>query len=230
MLDRINALRGGGFGLTVEQRDAPGEGWLAADALDARLDGLLAGMHDLAGLDHPPLGAQWLLEHCAWQGASLAVAAAMDGWVPDLSPGNVLLWFRDGGVWGIALREVRRGRRRPARAAHDVLEALLTPVVAAITARRLRAARPLWRAAGDRVGQAVVWAGAAYGDPDARGGSARRCSRRPRRCTCRCRPRSAADGAPLHLRASCCLYHRVPGAEVCAGCPLRRSPRLRAAA
>ena len=229
MLDRISALRGDGFGLTVEQRDAPGDGWLAVDAIAADLDGLLAGIYDLAGLRHPPLGAEWLLEHCAWQGASLAVAAAMDGWVPDLTPGNVLLWFRDGGVWGIALREVRAAGADP-RAAHDALEAFLTPVVAAITARRLRAARPLWRAAGDRVGQAVMWAGAAYGDP----GSARRLGEAmlapPSPMHVPLRTDVAEDGTPYHVRSSCCLYHRVPGAEVCAGCPLRRSPRLRAAA
>lgn len=229
MLDRINALRGGGFGLTVEQRDGPGEGRLAAGALDGELDRLLAGMHDLAGIDHPPLGAQWLLEHCAWQGASLAVAAAMDGWVPDLSPGNVLLWFRDGGVWGIALREVRPAGAGP-RAAHDQLEALLAPVVAAITARRLRAERPLWRAAGDRVGQAVVWAGGAYADPARarRFGEAMLAPPSPMHVPLRAAV--SGDGVPFHVRASCCLYHRVPGAEVCAGCPLRRSPRLRAAA
>ena len=229
MMDRINALRGGGFGLTVERRDGPGEGWLAADALDADLDGLLAGVYDLAGLHHPPLGAEWLLEHCAWQGASLAVAAAMDGWVPDLSPGNVLLWFRDGGIWGIALREVRAAGVGP-RAAHDALEALLTPVVAAITARRLRAERPLWRAAGDRVGQAVVWAGAAYGDVEAarRLGEAMLAPPSPMHVPLL--TEATEDGAPYHVRSSCCLYHRVPGAEVCAGCPLRQSPRLRAAA
>ena len=228
MLDRINALRGGGFGLTVEQRDRPGEGWLAADALDVRLDELVTGVCDLAGLDHPPLGAEWLLEHCAWQGASLTVAALLDGWVPDLSPDNVLLWFRDGGVWGIALREVRVAGSDP-RTGHDALVALLDPLVTALAQRRLRAAKPLWRAAGDRVGQAVVWAGAAYDDP----GRARRAGEAllappspmhvPLRTAC------GEDGTPLHVRASCCLYHRVPGAEVCAGCPLRSSPRLRAA-
>ena len=229
MLDRITALRGNGFGLTVEQRDAPGEGWLAADALAADLDGLLEGIYDLAGVRHAPLGAEWLLEHCAWQGASLVVAAAMDGWVPDLSPENVLLWFRDGGVWGLALREVRAAGADP-RAAHDALEAFLTPVVAAVTARRLRAPRPLWRAAGDRVGQAVVWAGAAYGDPEAarRLGEAMLAPPSPMHVPLR--TDVSADGMPYHVRSSCCLYHRVPGVEVCAGCPLRQSRRLRAAA
>jgi hypothetical protein len=229
MLDRINALRGGGFGLTVEQRDGPGDGWLAADALEGELDVLLVGIAELAGIDHPPLGAEWLLEHCAWQGASLAVAAALDGWVPDLSPANVLLWFRDGGVWGIALREVRSAGAGP-RAAHDQLEALLRPVVAAITARRLRAERPLWRAAGDRVGQAVVWAGDAFGDP----GRARRLGEAmlapPSPMHVPLQTALSGDGVPFHVRSSCCLLHRVPGVEVCAGCPLRRSPRLRAAA
>jgi hypothetical protein len=228
MLDRIAALRGNGIGLTVEQRDGPGEGWIAADVLDAELDRLLPGVYDLAGIEHAGLGAEWLLEHCAWQGASLAVAAALDGWVPDLDPRNVLLWFRDGGVWGIALREVRAAGHGP-RTAHDALEAMLTPVVAAITARRLRAERPLWRAAGDRVGQAVVWAGAAYDDPEA----ARRLGEAMLAPPSRMHVplvTAEADGVPYHVRSSCCLYHRVPGAQVCAGCPLKASPRLRAAA
>src|SRR5690349_2544689 len=127
MLERITALRGNGFGLTVEQRDGPGEGWLPVEALGPELDRLLEGIYDLAGIEHAPLGAEWLLEHCAWQGASLAVAAALDGWVPDLSPGNVLLRFHDGGIWGIALREVRTAGSGP-RAAHDALEAMLAPV------------------------------------------------------------------------------------------------------
>src|SRR5688572_6179028 len=229
MLDRINALRGHGFGLTVEQRDRPGDGWLPAGALGDELDDLLAGIYDLAGIEHPGLGAEWLLEHCAWQGASLAVAAALDGWVPDLSPGNVLLRFRDGGVWGIALREVRVAGAGP-RAAHDALQALLTPVVAAITFRRLRAERPLWRAAGDRVGQAVVWAGAAYEDPEAARRLGEAMLAPPSPMHVRLRTACTGDGVPYHVREGCCLYHRVPGADVCAGCPLRRSPRLRAAA
>jgi hypothetical protein len=229
MLERITALRGNGFGLTVEQRGRPGEGWLAADALGPELDELLAGIYGLAGIEHAGLGAEWLLEHCAWQGASLAVAAALDGWVPDLAPGNVLFRFRDGGVWGIALRDVRVAGAGP-RAAHNALEGLLTPLVAAITSRRLRAERPLWRAAGDRVGQAVVWAGAAYDDPEAarRLGEAMLAPPSPMQVPLR--TACTGDGIPYHVRASCCLYHRVPGAEVCAGCPLRQSPRLRAAA
>ena len=228
MLERINALRGGGFGLTVEQRVGPGEGWLAADALEDRIDELVTDVCGLAGLDHPPLGAEWLLEQCAWQGASLTVAALLDGWVPDLSPANVLLWFRDGGVWGIALREVRVAGADP-RAGHDQLAGLLEPLVTALSARGLRAPRPLWRAAGDRVGQAVVWAGAAYEDPQRarRAGEAILAPPSPMHVPLRI---ASVDGAPLHLRSSCCLNHRVPGAEVCAGCPLRNSPRLRDAA
>jgi hypothetical protein len=180
VLDRITALRSGGFGLTVERRDAPGDGWLAADALGADLDRLVEDMCALAPLEHPPLGAEWLLEHCAWQGASLAVAALMDGWVPDLAPANVLLLFRDGGVWGIALRDVRpAGSYGDPERARALGEAMLAPP------------SPMHV---------------------------------PLRSAC------TPEGMPFHVRASCCLYHRVPGAEVCAGCPLRDSPRLRAAA
>jgi hypothetical protein len=102
--------------------------------------------------------------------------------------------------------------------------------VDAVHRRRLRARKPLWRAAGDRVAQAFLWCGAAHGDPDRARRLAQAMLAPPSAMHVPLRTATAEDGTPLHLRASCCLYHRVPGAEVCAGCPLRRSPRLRAAA
>ena len=171
-LARIADARAGGYGLLVEQRSEPGDGWSAADDLvrdDGPLDGMVAAVARSAGIDHPPLGAEWLLEHHAWQGASLTAAAMMSGWVPDLEPGNVLVKFKDGAIWGIALRggAVRevRGEEALARAGHDALVAHVSPLLDALAARRLRAARALWRGAGDRVGQAFLWCAEAFGDP-----------------------------------------------------------------
>ena len=231
-LARIGALRAGGYGLTAELRPAPGDGWLAAADLvrvDGPLDAMVGAVTRRAGLDHPPLGAAWLLEHFAWQGASLAAAAAMDGWVPDLAPGNVLVRFEDGAVWGIALRggAVRSvaGDAPLARAAHAALVAHLTPLVDELAARRLRAARALWRAAGDRVGQAFLWCAEAFGEPERASRLAARTIAPPSPLHVPLRTAAGDDGTPFHLRASCCLYHRVPGAEICPGCPLHRSPR-----
>jgi FhuF 2Fe-2S C-terminal domain len=229
-VERIAALRAGGFGLTVELRDGPGEGWVAAGELPARLDDLVDGACELAGIDHPPLGAEWVLEHCAWQAASLTVAALMDGWVPDLAPERVLLQARGGSLWGIALAPAGGVAAGSPVAAHDALAGFLGPVVDAVHARRLRAPKALWRAAGDRVAQAFLWCGSAYADPARARALAEAMLAPPSPMHVPLRTGCGEDGSPMHLRSSCCLYHRVPGVEVCAGCPLRQSRRLRAAA
>ncbi|MGH2946676.1 MAG: (2Fe-2S)-binding protein [Solirubrobacteraceae bacterium] len=214
----------------------PDAGWVAADALvsdDGPLDEMVAAVAHAAGIDHPPLGAEWLLEHHAWQGASLTAAAMMSGWVPDLAPGNVLVQFREGAIWGIALRGgmVRKLPDEPAlvRAGHHALVAHLTPLIDALAARRLRTRRALWRAAGDRVAQACLWCAEAFSDADRATRLATRMIAPPSPLHVPLRTASGEDGTPFHVRASCCLYHRVPGAELCPGCPLRRSRRARAA-
>ena len=235
-LARIADARAGGYGLLVEQRSEPGDGWLAADDLvrdDGPLDGMVAAVARGAGIDHPPLGAEWLLEHHAWQGASLTAAAMMSGWVPDLEPGNVLVKFKDGAIWGIALRggavcEVR-GEEALARAGHGALVAHVSPLLDALAARRLRAARALWRGAGDRVGQAFLWCAEAFGDPARAARLATLMIAPPSPLHVPLRTARGDDGTPYHVRASCCLYHRVPGGGLCVGCPLHRSRRARAA-
>jgi len=236
-LAQIAEARAGGHGLAVEQRSVPEAGWVSARALasDAGpLDEMVAAVARGAGIDHPPLGAEWLLEHHAWQGASLTAAAMMTGWVPDLAPENVLLHFRDGAVWGIALRggpvHELRDEAALTRAGHRALSSHLEPLINALAARRLRAPRALWRAAGDRVGQAFLWSGEAFSDADRATRLATRMIAPPSPLHVPLRTARGEDGTPFHVRASCCLYHRVPGAELCPGCPLRRSPRARAAA
>ena len=228
MLDRISALHSNGFGLTVEQHEGPGEGWLAADALDARSRQVAGQRLRHRGLRPPAARRRVAARDCAWQGASLAVAAALDGWVPDLTPGNVLLWFRDGGVWGIALREVRVAGAGP-RAAHDALEALLTPVVAAIAARRLRPSA--------RSGAPPATASARRSCGPAPPTATRRASATARRAILAppsrdARPaadRAAEDGTPATCgRAAASTA--CPRAQVCAAARCRQSPRLRAAA
>ncbi len=100
-----------------------------------------------------------------------------------------------------------------------------TPLVEAIAARRLRAPRALWRAAGDRVGQAFLWCAEAFADGDLAARLATRMIAPPSPLHVPLRSARGEDGTPFHLRASCCLYHRVPGAVLCPGCPLRRRRR-----
>jgi hypothetical protein len=231
-LAHIAQARAGGYGLSVEHRSVPGAGWVSAETLVNDLDEVVAAVARRAGIDYPPLGAEWLLEHHAWQGASLTAAAMMSGWVPDLAPANVLEHFRDGAVWGIALRggTVRKLPDEPAlvRAGHRALVAHLDPLIEALAARRLRARRALWRAAGDRVAQGFLWSAEAFSDADRAIRLATRLLAPPSPLHVPLRTARGDDGTPFHLRASCCLYHRVPGADLCAGCPLRRSRRARA--
>ena len=129
---------------------------------------------------------------------------------------------------GLALRgggaREQAGERALARSAHEALLAHLEPLIDALVARRLRPRRALWRAAGDRVGQAFLWCAEAYHAP----ARARRLAELVLEDSPMHVPlRSAVgqDGAPYHLRASCCLNHRVDAAALCPGCPLRRRGR-----
>ena len=236
-LARIAEARAGGYGLFVARRSEPGDGWYEAGVLardDGPLDGLVADIARAAGTDLPSVGGEWLLELLAWHGAALTAAAMMSGrWVPDLSPANVLVGVEGGSVLGIALRggsaREYAGERALARAAHAALHAHLAPLIDALVARRLRPRRALWRAAGDRVGQAFLWCAEAFGAP----ARARRLAvlviEPPSPLHVPLLTAAGDDGAPLHLRASCCLWHRVPGSSLCPGCPLRRPRRRRTA-
>jgi ferric iron reductase protein FhuF len=154
-------------------------------------------------------------------------------WVPDLAPGNVLLGIRDGSAFGIALRggAVRpiADERALARAGHDALVDHLAPLVDALVARRLRPRRALWRAAGDRVGQAFLWCAEGFRAPARAARLATLLLEPPSPLHVPLRTATGEDGAPYHLRASCCLWHRAPGGGLCPGCPLRR-PRRRSRA
>jgi ferric iron reductase protein FhuF len=152
-------------------------------------------------------------------------------WVPDLAPGNVLVQLREGSAAAIALRggEPRpiEDDRKLAAAAHAAVVRHVEPVIDALVARRLRGRRALWRAAGDRVGQAFLWCAAAFGAP----ARARRLGTLvlapPSPMHVPLRVATGEDGVPYHPRASCCLWHRVPPGNLCPGCPLHNAPRRR---
>jgi FhuF 2Fe-2S C-terminal domain len=229
-LARIAEARAGGYGLYVARRDEPGDGWHAGPELlseDGPLEELVADVARSAGTDLPRVGAEWLLELVAWHGAVLTAAAMMSGrWVPDLTPGNVFVGVKDGSVMGVALRggEPREhaGDEELARAGHAALLELFEPLIDALVARRLRPRRALWRAAGDRIGQAFMWCADAYGDPERARWLAERMIAPPSPLHVPLEIGSGEDGQPVLLRASCCLWHRAPESSLCPGCPLRR--------
>jgi ferric iron reductase protein FhuF len=146
----------------------------------------------------------------------------------------VLVRVDDGAVLGIALRGGRvrehAGERALAAAGHAALFAHVEPVVDALVTRRLRPRRALWRAAGDRVGQAFLWCAEAFGAPARARRLAELVLLEDSPLHVPLRSAVGEDGTTYHLRASCCLNHRVPGAELCPGCPLRRPRRRRVAA
>jgi hypothetical protein len=105
-LARIAAARANGFGLEVGRRDAAGDGWIdARELVRGPLDAIIADSTRGAGTNLAKVGAEWLLELYAWQGASLVAAATVsEARVPDLSPGNVLVAVEAGRPIGIAVR------------------------------------------------------------------------------------------------------------------------------
>jgi len=243
-LARIAAAKGGGYGLMVERRDEPGDGWLdARDVVREPLDGLVADSTRSAGTALAKVGAQWLLELYAWQGASLIAAAMVgDARVPDLAPRNVLVAIEDGRPLGIALRgrtaltgllddpepgavEIVPDEPALARAGHAALAVHVRPLIEALVAKRLRGPRALWRAAGDRVGQGFLWAAQAFDAPERSARLAALMIAPPSPMHVPIRTETGDDGVPYHVRASCCLYHRTDTPGLCPGCPLWQSPR-----
>ena len=124
---------------------------------------------------------------------------------------NVLLWFRDGGVWGIALRggASRARTRGPATTSSPRCSARSWPRSPRTgCGRRGRSgAPPATASARPSCGRARPTR-----TPSARTGWGRRCSPRRRRCTCRCGP-----GAWTARRSTC-----ARAAASITGCPAPR--------
>jgi hypothetical protein len=217
-LERIAAARAGGFGLAVVPGPASGPRWRAAhdiaplDALVARTDRAL----------HPApraVAAAWHVEKHAWHAASLVVAAlVVDGSLPPLGSAQV----RDGEHgWTEAIAVPPggwTGGASPVDAA-EALEAHLAPVVQALASRR--AERALWREAADRVGQATLWCGEAFGrraDAWAAGAALLGAQTRLRAHA----GFALHQGEPFRRRGGCCLSYRCADGVLCPDCPLRR--------
>jgi hypothetical protein len=240
-LARIAAADANGYGLAIGRRDQPGDGWLdARELVREPLDELIRDSTRGAGTPLARVGAEWLLELYAWQGASLVAAAMVsDARVPDLSPANVLVAVDAGRPVGIALRggtliglpedprahELDLVDDEPAlaRAGHDALASHVEPLIDALAVKRLRAPRALWRAAGDRVGQAFLWCTQAFDAPERSARLARLMIAPPSPMHVPLRTAVGDDDVPYHVRSSCCLGHRTDDPVLCPGCPLWRS-------
>jgi hypothetical protein len=212
-LARIAAARSQGFGLAVVAGPAGGPGWRAAH--DVAPVGDLVDVTEAALAPAPPaVAAAWHIEAHAWHAASLVVAALLsEGALAPLESAQVHhgengLVRPDGWIRGAT----------PVDAA-ELLEAHMAPVIGALAGRR--AERALWRQTSDRLGQAVLWCGEAFGsraDVWAAG---------TRMLEANTRLRAHAgfhlrDREPFRRRSGCCLSYRCVDGELCPACPLVR--------
>jgi hypothetical protein len=218
-VERIAAARANGFGLALVPGPATGPGWRDAHAWvhdPALRDDLVALAQATAGTDRP-VGVAWFFEKHAWHVASLVVAALLsERALPPLHRAQLL--FGEYG-WADAVAVPGDGWEpcaTPADAA-AALEAHLFPVVEGL--RGLRAPRALWREAGDRLGQAVLWCGEAFGAREEAWALGTAMLEAPTRLRAPARFQ-LRDGEPFRPRTGCCLAHRAPGYPTCPDCPL----------
>jgi Ferric iron reductase FhuF-like transporter/FhuF 2Fe-2S C-terminal domain len=233
IVERASALEAGGFSIPIRRADAVGGDFVRADVLHA--PGPLLGRRiaeSAAGgdTDLAHVGAQWWLERCAWLITSAAFACALSsGRLPSLRPADVLIASASGVPAGVAFRDVplawdRDGEPGLAAVLREQVEAHLAPLVSSIAGLRLRPVRALWRAAGDRVVQSALWAGAATGRPERAAALARAVLVPGSPLAVPVRIAPGSSGEPVQQRASCCLAHRTPAKIVCENCP--RAHRL----
>lgn len=245
-IGRITAAHADGYGIVVQRREGPGQGWMAAAELDGsgRVEAEL--IDAIQGMSGPPaehIRAEWMLESVARAVADLAgsFAVAARG-LPALDPGNVLLAAEGGLVRATAVASDRltvlAGEGEPSDGGETFASlaeladrfregylGLLAPTVAWIDGRGLRPAKTLWRAAADRLAQSLVWSGKAFDRP----GLALELTELTVGPGCpderlRIEIRRAEDeyGDEYHLRNTCCLAYRTEDGYVCQSCPLRK--------
>jgi FhuF 2Fe-2S C-terminal domain len=229
-VDPVAALadaRAHGFGLGVERitGDWRAQGWrpatLAAEDVHLREE-LIARSAAGAGTPSRAVAATWLVERHVWLAAGAALAGVLvHGAIPPLDAALL----RDGEYgWADAIALPDTGWTAvgggAALAAH--LEAHLHPLVEAFACERPR--RALWRSAADRLGQAALWCGEAFGAHE------RAWTVAGDALTADTALHAPAGfmmraGRPFRRRIGCCLSHRCPGGDMCDDCPL---PRRRA--
>jgi hypothetical protein len=207
----IAAARANGFGLGVHRAaEISGEtGWQPAEVASPVLHPALADE-----LPSPAVAATWQVEGHAWFVAAASLAGVLvHGRVPPLDRA-LLRYGSEGRPEAIALPA---DGWRPAGGA-DVAAAIaehLEPLVDALSAHRR--ARPLWRSAGDRLGQAARWCADAFGENDRAIAIATAALEAP--TALRAEPGfSIEDGQPYRRRTGCCLAYRLPDTPRCVDC------------
>lgn len=232
-IGRITAARADGYGIIVQRRPDPGDGWFAAAELDGsgRVEATL--LSRISGMSGPPeehIRAEWLVESLARAVADLAGSFAVaTRSLPELTPDSVLLAAEGGLFRATAVTSDQLFEDDPAGLA-DRFRAgfveLMRPTVEWTDGQGLRPAKTLWRAAADRLAQALVWSGKAFDRPDL----ALELTELTVGPGCpderlRIEIRRAEDeyGDEYHLRNTCCLAYRTPDGYVCQSCPLQKN-------
>lgn len=233
-LGRIANASADGYGIIVRRRKAAGEGWFPASELDGsgRVESLL--LSRISGLGGPPepyIRAEWFLESLARAiadlGGSFIVAA---GQIPELEPDNVLLAAEGGLIRATGVLTDRGFESEDlaelADAFREGFMTLLEPVITWLDGQGLRPAKTLWHSAADRLAQSLVWSGKAFDRPSLALELAELTvgphSPDPKLAI----PLERGEdewGEEFHLRKTCCLAYRTPGANYCTSCPLVES-------
>ncbi|MDQ2622688.1 MAG: (2Fe-2S)-binding protein [Actinomycetota bacterium] len=232
-IGRITAAQADGYGIIVRRRDGPGDGWFSVAELDGsgRVEATL--MSRISGMSGPPeahISAEWMVESLARALADLAGSFAVTTrTLPDLAPDNVLL-AAEGGLFratAVISDELFEGEPEAlADRFRTGFTDLMRPTIEWTDSQGLRPAKTLWRAAADRLAQALVWSGKAFDRPD----FALELTRLvvgPDSPDERLRiPVERAEdeyGDEFHLRATCCLAYRTPDGYTCQSCPLQKT-------
>jgi hypothetical protein len=209
-----------GFRPDLRVVGAPGPEWMSIAALGTAEAAAerRARVRRSAGPGAPArIGACWDVEGIAWfLGALVAGSMLGGGAVLVASPDSV--WARigpDGLAEGLAVSSDAFAAPARLAAARRILHELLAPVVE-VGARA--PARVLWWHAGDRVADAVLWCGEAFGRPDD-----------AKRLAYELLAPGVPYSVPLGLEAgrartrrTCCLSRLTAGGEPCEGCPHQR--------
>jgi len=210
-----------GFRPDLRVVGAPGPEWTSIAALGTAETTAerRARVRGSAGPGVPArIGACWDVEGIAWFLGAL-VAGSMLGAGVVLVANAESVWARigpDGLAEGLAVSS--HAPATPARpaAARRILQELLTPIV---EAGARTPPRVLWWHAGDRVADAVLWCGEAFGQPD----DATRIGHELLTSGVPYSVPLGLEAGRARTRRTCCLSRLTADGELCEGCPHQRN-------
>jgi len=208
--------------LHVGARAEPG--WLtSAEVAGPKLHEALAIVGRALETDRPDIQGQRVIELVTWWLALPLAHALLDGEpLPDLSPENTRVWVHDDpapdGVGTLIVED-----RATTHSLKVLVEAHLSPLVAAVREHTRRPAKALWRGVDDRIAGALIFVAQSRGE-EARGCALAREAYPDIDLRTLELPGYALT---VHVRSGCCLYYRIPKAK-CWGCPLLKDDERRA--